>query len=217
MVICTCYQCGKEFSAKQRTVREGKPRRFCSHDCYGKSLLVEKVRFVCKTCNKVMDVNPSKLRGGYCSYECSRLGKFQDLHTRFWNKVEKRGIDECWPWIASTDRRGYGLFPIDGRHSTSSRAAYRFTFGPIEPGKTINHHCDNPPCCNPKHLYAGTMKQNTRDMMIRGRQKTKFTDDDVIFIRCSGLGTRFLAYMFDTSESHMSSIKNGHIWKHVEF
>lgn len=53
--------------------------------------------------------------------------------------------------------------------------------------------------------------------MVRERLPTKLTNADVIFIRCSGLGTRFLSYMFEISEPHMSAIKRGHIWKHVKF
>lgn len=208
MVTCICQQCKQSFSHIQQ-------QKFCSHACYSDSIRSEHVTYTCKTCGASKTVRPSKLRGGYCSYKCSVAGKVQDVHARFWTRVDVKGEDECWPWNHSRDPHGYGVFSLSSRNRPASRVAYLLAHGPIPDGHRINHHCDNPPCCNPKHLYAGTAADNTRDMMVRGRQKVKFTPDDVLFIRHSGLGPRFLAAMFDSRESHISSIKNGHIHKHV--
>lgn len=207
MVNCICQQCKQSFSHIQR-------QKFCSHACYSTSIGSEHVTYECKTCGASKTVRPSKVRGGYCSYKCSVAGKVQDVHTRFWSRVDIKGEDECWPWTSSRDPHGYGVFSINSRNTAASRAAYILKNGTIPDRLRINHHCDNPPCCNPRHLYAGTAAENTRDMVIRGRQKVKFTPDDVLFIRNSGLATGFLAAMFNSRDSYISDIKRMRIHKH---
>lgn len=97
---------------------------------------------------------------------------------RFNKYVDKSGgPDACWPWTAAKrGPMGYGGFTIgslkDGskRRETAHRVAYLLQFGAIPKGKSILHHCDNPPCVNPKHLYAGTATENVRDCVDRGRR-----------------------------------------------
>lgn len=90
---------------------------------------------------------------------------------QFWERVDRAGpelrpgLGRCWLWTGSTDKKGYGRHGHDLTH----RRAWRETNGPIPDGLWILHHCDNPPCCNPAHLYAGTHAQNMRDMSERGR------------------------------------------------
>jgi hypothetical protein len=84
--------------------------------------------------------------------------------------VDERGPDECWPWLAYRAGRGYGKFGISyGVMVLAHRLAYEFRVGKIPAGLFVCHHCDNPPCCNPRHLYAGTHQDNVRDMVSRGR------------------------------------------------
>lgn len=89
---------------------------------------------------------------------------------RFWAKVDKSG--ECWLWTARTDKNGYGKMRPNA-HS-SDVGAHRISFvlagGVLAPGQLVLHHCDNPPCVRPEHLYAGTPKQNIDDMDRRGRR-----------------------------------------------
>jgi hypothetical protein len=97
---------------------------------------------------------------------------------RFWSKVAKSGKNECWPWTAKSKHwLGYGLFTIangkpGGIKVVSSRIACFLEHGPAPELKPhALHSCDNPPCCNPKHLRWGTQKDNASDAKERNRLK----------------------------------------------
>lgn len=91
------------------------------------------------------------------------------LAERFWAKVDRRGA--CWVWQAARDAKGYGWFIIDKTPQRAHRVAYELANGPIPTGLCILHSCDNPPCCNPAHLRAGTKLENSQDCVRRGRHK----------------------------------------------
>lgn len=98
------------------------------------------------------------------------------LAERFWAKVDRRDPDECWPWTGTCDPSGYGR--ISTQHGRSPRRTNRVCLElklgrPIAVGMRACHDCDNPPCCNPKHLYEGTQKRNIGDMIERGRQNPR--------------------------------------------
>lgn len=77
----------------------------------------------------------------------------------------ERPSDECWEWTMSRSN-GYGQ---TSNYGPAHRLAYEVFVGPIPEGLHILHSCDNPPCCNPTHLRAGTSKENARDRIARGR------------------------------------------------
>ena len=87
----------------------------------------------------------------------------------FWSKVDVQGPDDCWLWKQSTDRHGYGQTGHDGLHWSAHRLAWQLSNGPIPDGLFVLHHCDNPPCCNPAHLFLGTQADNMADMVSKGR------------------------------------------------
>lgn len=90
---------------------------------------------------------------------------------RFWEKVDKRGPDECWEWTANRYRNNYGCFMLKaGTSIPAHRFAHILTHGSIASDILVCHSCDNPPCCNPAHLWPGTPKENAQDMIAKGRQ-----------------------------------------------
>lgn len=87
----------------------------------------------------------------------------------FWSHVDIQGANECWPWKNVRTRQGYGTKKVSGKWVYSHRMAYEYAFGPIPDGLLVCHKCDNPPCCNPNHLFLGTGRDNVRDAISKGR------------------------------------------------
>ena len=91
----------------------------------------------------------------------------------FWSRVDVRTPGECWPWRGATNSDGYGRHKIAGVTLNAHRVAWDITYPdqPLPDGVLACHRCDNPPCCNPTHLFPGTPADNTRDMIRKGRAK----------------------------------------------
>jgi hypothetical protein len=89
------------------------------------------------------------------------------LVERFENKINK--TDGCWLWKVSATKAGYGLFYFDGKLGLAHRFSYEFYNGPIGEGMSVLHSCDNPFCVNPEHLFLGSLKDNTQDMLKKKR------------------------------------------------
>lgn len=95
--------------------------------------------------------------------------KYPSLDVALWARVVKG--DGCWLWAGTTYRHGYGTFVFRNKRYASHRVAYTVTFGPFPQHFYVLHTCDNPPCCNPDHLFLGTQLENMRDMLAKGRGK----------------------------------------------
>lgn len=92
------------------------------------------------------------------------------IENRFWNKAAIGAPDECWPWQAHRDRKGYGRIQVGRFSERAHRMAWQLANGQsIPPGQLVRHCCDNPCCVNPAHLRLGSNTDNMRDMVERGR------------------------------------------------
>ena len=97
----------------------------------------------------------------------------EQLERRFWSRVDKREPDDCWLWVGSRDKAGYGVFKIGQKQMRASRVALMLTNRAAIPQPIIAHHCDNPSCVNPAHLFPATPAENTKDMIAKGRANRK--------------------------------------------
>ncbi len=121
------------------------------------------------------------------TYNADRLATYTE---RFWDKVEVTGDDSCWKWRGSRQAGGYGSLNVTLLRLVTSKgnpktviSSHCFSyvihsgiaFSDLL-GKEVCHTCDNPECCNPKHLYLGTSSTNRQDCLTRGRHKTNGND-----------------------------------------
>lgn len=140
---------------------------------------------------------------------------------RFWSKVDKRDHDECWPWKAGVTEKGYGRYMKSQR---AHRVAYEIAHG-VNPGALfVLHSCDNPPCCNPRHLFLGTAAENTEDMLQKQRHAhgevsyAKLSEADVRSIRRlrdKGWTHRGLAERFGVTHATIQNVIHRRRWKHI--
>lgn len=92
------------------------------------------------------------------------------LHRNFWSKVARTAdVNACWEWTASKTGKGYGRIRWRGKTRRAHRVAFELTYGDIDDEIFVLHKCDNPPCCNPNHLFLGTQTVNIRDRDSKGR------------------------------------------------
>lgn len=178
---------------------------------------------ICAHCNVEFSCR-RKLNTRWCSRACYITTRIIPPEARFWSKVEK--TETCWNWISSKDPRGYGQFRISGKTIKAPRYAFFFAHGhwPLN----ALHHCDNPSCVNPDHLYNGTHKDNMRDKTQRGRNNTpkgdacaasRLTSTQVAEMRAeykSGVvGYSQLARKYQCSLSTVQRTIKGQTWRHL--
>lgn len=163
---------------------------------------------------------------------------------RLWEKVDKRGEDECWEWQGSKSYKyGYGVIRKERKLVYAHRHVYQIVNNEVLDKEIfVCHHCDNPPCCNPKHLFPGTVVDNNRDTFKKGRYasgdktgarkypekmprgerngKAKLRESDIREIRNlyaeGGVKYPDLAKVFGVTNTTIMNIVRRKFWKHID-
>jgi hypothetical protein len=145
---------------------------------------------------------------------------------RFWEKVNKDAPNGCWEWTGSQMRSGHGQIHIDGKSVLVHRFVWELENGSIPADMEVCHHCDNPGCVNPSHLFLGTQTDNMADMMSKVRQargsrhsQAKLTEAQVIEIRrryVRGVITyKMLAAEYGVGPATIALIIQRKNWAHI--
>lgn len=146
----------------------------------------------------------------------------ETIEERFWRNVKTtENPDECWVWTASKPRGGYGAFTFLGTYWM----AHRYSWVLHNPDqllgdKKVLHRCDNPPCCNPNHLFLGTTQDNSDDMVAKkrhvfaeGHPMAKLNWDKVHYVRTvQGKTQKEIAEIVGVTQAVVSKIQLGVIW-----
>lgn len=144
--------------------------------------------------------------------------------SNFLKKIDKKEL--CWEWNASLTHDFYGRFRTSLKTLLSHRVSYSIFKGEIPEGMCVCHKCDNPKCCNPDHLFLGTVKENSNDMISKGRSlagsknhKSKLTENDIkeiVLMRLeTGLSYPKIAKIYNVTPSAIRFIFIGKNWKHL--
>lgn len=150
----------------------------------------------------------------------------RSLWDRFHNMVSPEPNSGCWLWTGATKEYGYGVIGLGERGKgigKAHRVAYELYKGPIPNGMVVCHKCDNPYCANPDHLFIGTLKDNMRDCVRKGRnfipdnrgeraKWSKLTEDAVRHIRQRAMAGTEYAKMYGVSKSAIYEIWRGKNW-----
>lgn len=147
---------------------------------------------------------------------------------RYLAKVDERGPDECWPWLAGHNPHGYGTFRGDGEQ-LAHRHGYRLRVGVIPAGMVVCHSCDNPECQNPAHWFLGTPRDNNEDKMRKGRHGVGYSVGvtngqailadaavlEIVQLYRSGATQAALGKRYGINSRTVGKIVRGERWQHL--
>jgi len=239
--ISICKKCGKEFKWK-RNKGQNLPL-WCSASCRGHKKYEKREIHICKceTCGKgfISKKTSKNWVGKFCSVSCrvaakswlkNRLiwknltdsEKLKIMKKRFESHVVKK--DGCWGWKSTIHHSGYALIKLE-KQIGAHVASWIIHNGQIPKEMCVCHKCDNPVCSNPDHLFLGSHKDNSQDMVKKKRHSfgeknffSKLHEDDVIKIKelldnkisCAEISRRF-----NVTQGCVHHIKSGKTWKHI--
>jgi hypothetical protein len=179
---------------------------------------------LCRACSKPLG---HALAGKkYCSADCYQTDRQSlPLKARLERRLDKTGA--CWEWLGYRDADGYGSITFNKQPLRTHRVAYELANGPIPKGLQVCHTCDNPPCCNPAHLFLGDSLVNAKDRDSKGRGNVRrgvthpcarLTEEQVRLIRAlraEGAPYKRLADTFGVTYRAVWNIANHVTWTHV--
>jgi hypothetical protein len=144
----------------------------------------------------------------------------EEITARIWSGIQKLGPDDCWPWLGVATNFGHGRITIRTKFIVT-RILYAIVFGSNPGDLCVLHRCDNPKCCNPKHLFLGTDRDNNFDKERKNRAnhprgtnngRSKLTKAKVVAIRKANEPQRILADRYGISQTQISKIKLKQSW-----
>ena len=183
----------------------------------------------------------------FCTRDCWKKSFYVvPAIERFVMKVDQDGPvhptlgTACWVWKAGANGDGYGHFNVDGRDVGAHRFALSIAYGDAAKGKIAAHHCDNPKCVRPSHLFPATTKENAEDCVRKGRSlpgaknpsrrpdvweklprgeasaRAKLTEKAVREIIASKEQGKVLAERYGMGQSQISRIRRRQAWEHLD-
>ncbi len=137
-----------------------------------------------------------------------------------------RKAEGCWEWQGYRDPNGYGRLNVRNYPELAHRISWTLHRSELEPGQQVLHHCDNPGCVNPDHLFLGDPAANVADMHAKGRARkrashgeahgcAKLTEVQVREIRASSGPSRIIAEQYGVSGRQVRDIRAGRVWRHI--
>ncbi len=155
-----------------------------------------------------------------------RKGSVLATEKTFWNGMIKKDENDCWIWVRCNNGSGYGITTLKGIRYLTHRLAYEITYGAIPKGMYVLHTCDNPSCCNPKHLKLGTQFDNMKDMTDKKRRVvgedshySKLSEKHILEIRelysTGNYTQRELSKRYNISFQGIHVIVKRKSWKHI--
>lgn len=186
--------------------------------------MISKICIVCGTGFSVMNhLHHQQSCSDACSRKRRRGAKYNHKPPleRLLSKIDVMGPDDCWPFMGHCNEDGYGTFSLGDDMVGAHRAIWILTNGLIPDDRHVLHRCDNPPCCNLRHLFLGDNETNVADKMAKGRHVTRRGEDNpcakITFevaqnIRSNQLSNAKAAKVFGISATRIGQIRRNECW-----
>lgn len=221
-----CSNCRKKDAMKKKYIGM----------CFGNLQIIDQIpgkKSICKCqCGTIKTIRTScvvsnKITSCGCLRSVNRVDYLESVKKRILSNID---ITEggCWEWRKSRSRQGYGQIGFNRKTCLLHRVSWTVFVGPLDKDILVLHKCDNPPCCNPEHLFLGTDKDNILDAFAKGRiirkkgeqnYHAKLKEENIIEIRVlheKGLSFEEIGKIFYTSRTNVRAIVNRKAWKHVQ-